>query len=810
MQDRLDRLAKLELGTIARLLQEELEGLHSELHEVLTIGDREAGGVELYRRLNKFRELIGQYGLAAILPALHPWVGHRQRLRANEAEELAYRIFCLGEEVPVPPQLDGSGHRMGDETGTSSAGRMNGDVSDRFVADRGVITGSPTVYCTVRMDGPLFSRVKNKLSGRAEDFPEVRRKAAQVTGRLPAPDVIPGPGQPTIHHNGLILGRIQAGKTNAMIATSALAIDSGYKLVVVLTSDNTWLYEQTVGRFKKALLGVTCAGMYEWAGKRSQIVSGLKTGGVVMVTTKNQARLKDLADFLDSIGVSEVPALIFDDEADQASLDTNARNPDALPSTINQLITNLRDLFRVSGFVQVTATPQALFLLDQLSPYRPDFIVVIDPGEGYIGGDVYFTEVSKYLVPVSFNEIIYLKGAAALTLPPGLRRALCTFFIGASSKLMIKDSDPYSCLIHISLKTDDHDRVRDLVQGYISELTAALHGPEADRDTDGVRGALQEAYDDLLTTATDLPPLDEILLTLAGLISSTDVQVLNSVNAEKQARYDTPYNILIGGTKLGRGVTIQGLLVTYYGRESRTPQMDTVQQHARMYGYRSANLPLSRIFLPGQLAQYFRDINLSENELREWLKTVPDGTYFEPQIIPTGMRATRNNVLNPATVGCYVPGRSYGPSPAVFQHYKDTRLTADLDAMLGLPGRGDYRVDEITIGRAIQILELIKTGSGGAGRWEDNRVREALRMLRGPYEDKACLAVFSGRRLKLAEKPNIADSADLTRVKADVPGLLMFRQDGRRDDDWSGVPFWIPVVRFPDGRYPIAFNFSQD
>lgn len=673
-------------------------------------------------------------------------------------------------------------------------------------ANTGAILGSGPSYCVVRLDGPILSRLRSKLSTPPEEFPSVRDSAARVVEQLPAPEVAPADRE-RIARTGLILGRIQAGKTDAMITTAALALDSGYKLVIVLTSDNTWLYDQTLRRFKRSLVSSTVAGMAEWNEKKQLIATHLKASGAVLITTKNQKRLRALLTFLEELDCSDAPAIIFDDEADQASLDTNARNPDSPPSTVNQLIRDLRDQFWLSGFIQVTATPQALFLLDRHSPFRPEFIVVIEPGSGYIGGDVYFAENSPYLMPVSLNEIAYLKSPdPVIILPPGLRAALSTFFVGASSKLVDNDSNPYSLLIHVSLKKKEHERLRDLVLSYMNQLSEVLLGTYPTGTT--ILSDLQEAYDNLLQTADNLPPFQTVIATLRDLIASTDVQVLNSASSEKQARSDAPYNILIGGTKLGRGVTIRGLLVTYYGREARTPQMDTVQQHARMYGYRKKDLPITRIFLPDELAQYFRDINMSETELREWLSTVRQGP-IEPQIIPTGMRATRRNVLNPATVGCYVPGHSYAPSLTAFLNYNDLELTEHLDAILGLPGRGSYDLRDISIDDALELLRLIKTDDSKVGRWDDTRIREALRMLKNAYENKATLVVFSHRRLSPTEKPNVADSADLRRAPRSYPALLMFRQEGLIKDGWPcNTPFWVPVVQFPEGRYPIAFNFS--
>jgi hypothetical protein len=106
---------------------------------------------------------------------------------------------------------------------------------------------------------------------------------------------------------------------------------------------------------------------------------------------------------------------------------------------------------------------------------------------------------------------------------------------------------------------------------------------------------------------------------------------------------------LIGGNILGRGLTIDDLLVTYYVREAQVSQMDTVWQHARMYGYRRALMPFTRVFLPRSVAQRFKGIHESEEELRELLRLEADGENVPIRLV-TGTRATRRNATEPAVL----------------------------------------------------------------------------------------------------------------------------------------------------------------
>ena len=384
---------------------------------------------------------------------------------------------------------------------------------------------------------------------------------------------------------GLMFGRIQSGKTNSLIASLADGSDNGYKCFMVLTSDNLWLYQQTISRLRQSLPGITVLGKEEWENNHDSIKTKLQLNGVIFVSTKNVTNLKKLNKTILNTNASIKPAIIFDDEADQASLNTNIGKEDDDPSKINALISELRKTFRVRTYIQVTATPQALFLQGLHSLYRPTFTVLIEPGEGYIGGDVFFAdENSQYLKIVPNSEIDMLTSEIP-RLPEGLKYSICWFYIGATIQLLKSEGTNFSFLCHVSLKKIHHENVRRVIQHYTDQMAKSLCIGEVNSETEKTMYLLQKAYNEISQRIKNIPSFDEVINQLKFVISSTDIQVLNTDRSKGEPRYDNIYNILIGGTKLGRGVTIERLLVTYYGRQTYKPQMDTVLQHARMYGY---------------------------------------------------------------------------------------------------------------------------------------------------------------------------------------------------------------------------------
>lgn len=600
---------------------------------------------------------------------------------------------------------------------------------------------------------------------------------------------------------GLMFGRIQSGKTNSLIASLAMAADNGYKCFIVLTSDNLWLYQQTISRLRQLLPGITVVGKEEWENNHTSIKTKLQLNGVIFVTTKNVTNLKNLIKTTLKTNAYLMPTIIFDDEADQASLNTNIGKEDNDPSKINALISELRENFRVRTYIQVTATPQALFLQGLHSLYRPTFTVLIEPGEGYVGGDVFFAdEKSKYLSIVENAEIDMLISELP-KLPDGLKYSICWFYIGATIQLLRSGGTNFSFLCHVSLKKVHHENVRKVIQDYTDQMAKSLCIGEVNSETKQNMKLLSKAYDELSLRATNLPSFDEVISKLKFVISSTDIQVLNTDRSKGEPRYDNIYNILIGGTKLGRGVTIERLLVTYYGRQTNNPQMDTVLQHARMYGYRSKDLSVSRVFLPEHLATRFRLIYESENNLRNVISKYRNEGLRS--IWLSGVKPTRSNVLDPNEIGAFAAGSAYFPHKPLYKKTDVEIITKKLDVLL--KSFCGNRFSEVPIEFITEVLKYTRTHPNSPGLWSEERICMALEKLRENYKS-AYLSVKWDRNLSRNENlPSVYTSVDLKNIPDNKPTLLMLRQNGI---SWDNQAFWIPVFRFPEGNYAFMFNVT--
>lgn len=428
-----------------------------------------------------------------------------------------------------------------------------------------------------------------KQIGNAEEVADIKDTAKAVVEKWVNP--LSG-GKEQI--NGLIYGLVQSGKTGVLTVTGAMGADDGYRTIIILTTDNDALYEQTLGRAREAFPGIDILGKKDFKDVDS-FLQRIKGETCAIVTTKNAGLLKTLIENFTKGRVPGLTCLIIDDEADQASLNTRERRADGTRSTVNDRIAELRKFFDKNTYLQVTATPQALFLQTPGHDFRPKFTVLSHPGADYVGGDDFFGDGSVLVREFDINDISSLAPGSqptpTLEIPKSLLRALDTFMIGATFKRKKEADQNCAFLCHVSTRTDDHKHIVDLLRKYKIDLATKLKAKNH-----GVIERLKTAYGDLTSTHEGLREhnFDELVEAIGFFSPGITVKLVNGETDEDVA-VRSPYNLFVGGNKLGRGVTIKNLLVSYYGRNPKRPQADTVLQHARMYGYRRKDIGLLRL-----------------------------------------------------------------------------------------------------------------------------------------------------------------------------------------------------------------------
>lgn len=624
---------------------------------------------------------------------------------------------------------------------------------------------------------------------------------------------------------GLLYGRIQSGKTLGMITFAALAIDNGFRVVVVLTSDNVKLVEQTASRFSALdgiILNSTAAAT--WAAEISHVRKNLPHVGLVLVCAKNQSHLDSLIGFLEQVEAADFPALVMDDEGDQATPDTtqNARssgraNAPRHASTINRRTVrndrqdeegrSVREVLRHHLFLQVTATPYALLLQNSDNPLRPKFTKLLEPGEGYTGGESFFSGAHldnelPPLVIVREEESDELERGVSVA-PPGLVSALAFFLVAAGAQAV---SDPVvraraqNFLCHTSQRRMEHEKVSELVRSYLAGVVDELRKPNIGGEM-GMQ--LERAYEDLKHTVPNAPDFDAILADLCHRLPRRHVIVVNSDGGN--AEFSRGLNFIVGGNILGRGLTIDNLLVTYYLRRAKVSQMDTMLQHARMFGYRRALMPYTRVFLPQRLALRFHRIHAAEENLRALLAD-PDRRARIPVQVSEGLRATRPGVLDTRSILAYTPGQHLYPAAPLTTNDAFEEHESAQAAVRELGGtfrdeRAEHQPVEISFDDMERLVALLPYDANDEDSWDPKAIRGLLRSNASRFGGRGLLYCRKMTRTKFRE--GALGGPELKRLRAlGRPVLCVFLDTGRKYEFKRGQTyegdFVYPSFVLPD------------
>jgi hypothetical protein len=626
----------------------------------------------------------------------------------------------------------------------------------------------------------------------------------------------------------LMYGRIQSGKTLAMIATSALAIDNGFRVIVVFTSNYVQLVEQTEERFSvlQGPLVRASTSRDMWDDDAEHIREHVAEHGVVIVCAKDPNHLRKLSDFLQKIDAGSYPALIFDDEADQATPDTNTRarsrartGEEPAPSRIHdQIVTaekSIRATLRSHVFVQVTATPFSLLLQHAESEMSPSSTLLLEPGDGYTGGEHFFSarhveDEAPPLVYVDLEETEEIDSCPDEA-PLGLARAVSFFLVSAATQYIEARKDAaagQNFLCHTSHKKGEHEKLAKLIRGFLSTVADDLKG-DAVRGSTSVR--LEEARAELGRTVRTVPSLEQIASVLRKRLPRRHIYVVNS--EQKRVKFGRHMNFLIGGNILGRGLTIDNLLVTYYLRYPKTSQMDTVLQHARMFGYRGALMQYSRVYLPELLATRFHRIHCTEAALRGQIESHPDWDRYPVQAAK-GLRISRLSVLDPRYVETYGPGDHVFPTLRPYVERNDgpttKRIAGAVERLTGEAWKALCRIKSppdrffrIELSDLCELVRTIPVNAQDVSAWDPVSLDVVLQSISAECGSRGFLYTRPMQRRKRGRDgrerrtfgTGAASGPEVSLARAQSgPVLFLFKEEGTYLD---GQQFWYPSLVFP-------------
>ena len=463
---------------------------------------------------------------------------------------------------------------------------------------------------------------------------------------------------------GLVLGYVQSGKTANMAATIAKAADVGYRLVIVLAGMTTSLRRQTQTRFEKDLT-LRNPEQWIWLTQDSHDFSLTRGLGLtlpegqtqIMVIKKNPAVLSRLTEALEGMPSKlrlRMPTLIVDDECDQASLNTQGEKEKV--SRINNQIRGLlnSELLPKVTYLGYTATPYANVLIAELGSdgtqdlYPADFIIKLPRPDSYFGVDRLFgdhpdsvddtgdsdasglpmirivrPEEQSVLQPESRSK----RDEFAPLLVSSLRQALDYYLIClAVMRLRGLGDKPCCMLVHTTRYATCHNKLRRMIEDnwlkksgsdlnlqpdVLFERLQRVWAKESSAFTPEIRRSLQDSQ-----LPIEIESFDVIRQEIPAALESITTIVENS-QSDDFLDFDEKekgHAIIIGGDVLARGLTIEGLTVSFFVRTSS--QFDTLMQMGRWFGYRPGYSDLPRIWMTPDLNAAFRDLVVVEKELR--------------------------------------------------------------------------------------------------------------------------------------------------------------------------------------------------
>ncbi len=656
---------------------------------------------------------------------------------------------------------------------------------------------------------------------------------------------------------GVLLGKIQSGKTMAFLGIIARAFDRGFDISVILTKGTKSLARQTLSRVKHDFAEFIATDQVQVYDIMSvpELTPYELNQKLVFVVKKEDDNLSRLLHAFSTRypSMRKKRVLIIDDEADFASVSFRKEPGGRIGvGKISQQIDQLRELVADADFLQVTATPYSLYLQPEedggaggglFLPKRPSFTEVLRVHEKYVGGDYYFeqstdpTSPAYYFyreVPLQEREALKAEDRRRLKIEnvlternvETLRDAVVAFLMGGAIRRIQQTANgekqaKYSFLFHTEQKKSSH--------GWQERITVAIRDSlvqAAQMDSPIFETLLRAAYSDLKRSIalghTQLPDFEvvkyevvESLLNGQLMITkvNSDKDIDELLDDEGQLKLRTPFNIFIGGQILDRGITVRNLISFYYGRNPQRFQQDTVLQHSRMYGARSIeDLPVTRFYAPQHVFQIMRKIHEFDAALRQAFEIGAHerGVYFIQRDSSNRLAPCSPNKLLFSNVVSVRPGRRL--LPVGFQTvYKSNgaKNLAALDKELTNLTKDSNELVEVDVDVATRLLELAYSNLEYPSSADDDRkahlaVLEHLsHSSRNPEKrGKVLLLTARDRNVvryreegRFSNAPDTKQQADLARANAiDIPVLMLLRQNGDEDKGWRGLPFWWPVI----------------
>lgn len=515
------------------------------------------------------------------------------------------------------------------------------------------------------IDGSNILKLREFLASDDLDNESIDRicsNAARTMHYLPTP--IPDKKNLT---KTLCIGKVQSGKTGFFIAATAMAFDNGYDIAYILGGTKNKLRDQNYERIDDDFKNNSNIKVFNLNEADSTevddcIKKGLK---VILVVLKNAAEHTNLGLMKTYIEkYNKLKTLIIDDEGDEVTPGAPKNLAKGKPNgTTHELIVNIVNIPYCCAFFSVTATPQANLLLSTFDEISPDFMVLVEPGKAYTGGNSFHdTDDNPHVLEINDTDDF------KTSIPDSFIEAFYFFIFGCALQRAKGSSKKYSMLVHPSSLQKVQEDIKLKLANFFKTFKDSLQNKH-DIAYKSTLEQIRNVYDSFIIDNPISITFTQIEKELTNVLNEIDIVLVNYKSNDDYENNPHLYKIYVGGNMLGRGLTIPNLFDTYMYRDSNglTP-IDTLYQRARWFGYKLNYFDICRVYMPQQLKEKFIDTVENENDMwnsiKAFQRTKTNAKEF-PRIFTLRndkLMLTRKSVANTIVLERINPGYTYETS----------------------------------------------------------------------------------------------------------------------------------------------------
>lgn len=519
-------------------------------------------------------------------------------------------------------------------------------------------------------------------------------------------------GSDSFDRRGLVVASVQSGKTANYTGLITRAADAGYKVIIVLAGIHNGLRDQTQQRIEEGFSGIDISKtppvpvgvggskfvrstsrrplMFtsrenDFSKARANALMTLQTKDspepIVFVIKKISNSLKQVREWINENAERDDALLLIDDEADNASINVRYRkngNEEDNPTRINGQIRKILSFFNKRCYVGYTATPFANILIDPdvddeshgSDLFPRSFIYTLEESSDYFGARKVFEDfekpIPKHLRRLhDISDILppnHKSDSEFPALPSSLEEAVRTFIVASAIRSLRGDGEKHSTMmVNISPYTGPQKRTEFLLHKYVESLRqdirsySGLGSDIAKRSSETIEDLFQtwnREYSHLADVGWD-----DILKNLPSIAKRLATVLVNSRTNDILEYGEEPKCIIaVGGYRLSRGLTLEGLIVSYYSRNARA--YDALMQMARWFGYRPRFEDLVRVWMSEENAGWYAFVAKATEELMQefrrmhQLRRTPKDFGLKIRQSPDSLMVTARNKIG---TGEFVP-----------------------------------------------------------------------------------------------------------------------------------------------------------